>query len=156
MEHKEITAKDVYTKIASFCSRTEQYSADIHRKIKASGLSDQEADDIVARLKQENFINDERYVKAYVSDKFRLNKWGKVKIRHNLKMKGMPEELIQQGLDAIDEDKYRQALLKTMKEKARSVKKKTRFEKMGLIIRFAQNRGYEPELIHRYLHEVVE
>ena len=156
MEHKEITAKDVYTKMASFCSRTEQYSADIHRKIKASGLSDQEADDIVARLKQENFINDERYVKAYVSDKFRLNKWGKVKIRHNLKMKGMPEELIQQGLDAIDEDKYRQALLKTMKEKARSVKKKTRFEKMGLIIRFAQNRGYEPELIHRYLHEVVE
>ena len=43
----------------------------------------------------------------------------------------------------------------TLKEKARSVKKKNKFEKMGQVIRFAQNRGFEPELIHRYLNDVV-
>ncbi|HDR50284.1 MAG TPA: RecX family transcriptional regulator, partial [Mariniphaga anaerophila] len=62
----------------------------------------------------------------------------------------------QNGLDEIDADKYRETLIKTLKEKARKVKKKNKFEKMGQIIRFAQNRGFEPEMIHRYLSEVVE
>ncbi len=71
-------------------------------------------------------------------------------------MKGLDDALIQNGLDELDEEKYRQVLIKTLKEKARTVKKKNKFEKMGQIIRFAQNRGFEPEMIHRYLNEVVE
>ena len=142
--------------MAALCSRSEQCSVDIHRKITASGLTDEEADEIIGKLKAEKFINDDRYTKSYVSDKFRLNKWGKVKIRHFLRMKGLPDDVIQRELEAIDEDKYRKVLLKTMKDKARTLKKKPKFEKMGQIIRFAQNRGFEPELIHRYLHEVVE
>ena len=156
MENKEITANEVYSKMASACSRTEHCSADIHAKILAAGLNTDEADEIIGKLKAEKFINDERYVKAYASDKFRLNKWGKIKIRHSLKMKGLPDGLIQLGLDSINVEKYRQALLKTMKEQARAVKKKSKYEKMGQIIRFAQNRGFEPELIHRYLNDVVE
>lgn len=156
MESKEITIHDVYSKMASVCSRSEQCSYDIRNKILTAGLTSEEADEIIAKLAAERFIDDERYIRSYVSDKFKFNKWGKVKIRHYLKMKGWSEDLIQQGLDSIDEDKYRQALLKTMKEKARAVKKKNKYEKMGQIIRFAQNRGFEPELIHRHLHEIVE
>lgn len=153
---KENDKNEVYKRMAALCSRSEQCSVDIHRKITASGLTDEEADEIIGKLKAEKFINDDRYTKSYVSDKFRLNKWGKVKIRHFLRMKGLPDDVIQRELEAIDEDKYRKVLLKTMKDKARTLKKKPKFEKMGQIIRFAQNRGFEPELIHRYLHEVVE
>jgi regulatory protein len=71
-------------------------------------------------------------------------------------MKGLDEQLITDSLDTIDEEKYRETLLKTMKEKAGTVKKKNKYEKMGQIIRFAQNRGFEPELIHRYLNQVIE
>lgn len=156
MEEKELTTQDVFIKMASFCSRSEQCSFDVRVKILHSGLTTDEADEIIDRLKAENYINDERYVNSYVADKFKLNKWGKVKIRHYLRMKGFSDDIIRQGLDSIDEDKYRQALLKTMKEKERAVRKKSRYEKMGQIIRFAQNRGFEPELIHRYLSEVVE
>ncbi|MFW6289725.1 MAG: regulatory protein RecX [Mariniphaga sp.] len=156
MEDKELTTKDVYAKMATVCSRSEQCSYDVRNKILNAGLSSDEADEMIEKLIAERYINDERYIRSYVSDKFKLNKWGKVKIRHYLKMKRFSDDLIQQGLDSINEDKYRLALLKTMKEKARSVKNKSRYEKMGQIIRFAQNRGFEPELIHRYLHEVVE
>jgi regulatory protein len=71
-------------------------------------------------------------------------------------MKGLPDTLIQNGLDEIDSEKYREVLIKTLKERARKVKKKNKFEKMGQLIRFAQNRGFEPEIIHRYLNEVIE
>jgi regulatory protein len=70
-------------------------------------------------------------------------------------MKGLSDEFIQNGLDGIDMEEYRGLLIKTLKEKARTVKNKNRYEKMGQIIRFAQNRGFEPEMIHRYLNEEI-
>ncbi|HKI90327.1 MAG TPA: regulatory protein RecX [Draconibacterium sp.] len=156
MENEKITVKETFAQLARLCSRSEQCSPDIRRKILAAGHSEEEADEIIEMLKKENFLNDERYVKAYVADKFRMNKWGKVKIRYYLKGKGLPDEIIQTGLEEIDDEKYKQALLKILKDKAKSVKKKNKYEKMGQVIRFAQSRGFEPEIIHRYLNEVLE
>ena len=156
METEEKTAQEIFAKMAALCSRSEQCSADIHKKILAAGLENDQADDIIEKLKTEKFIDDERYVRSYVADKFKFNKWGKVKIRHYLKMKGLSDDLIQNGLDELDEEKYRETLIKTLKEKARKVKKKNKYEKMGQVIRFAQNRGFEPEMIHRYLNDVVD
>ncbi len=156
MDDKEKTVQEIYNNLAKQCSRTEKCSYDIRQKISTAGLLNDEADVIIEQLKKEKFIDDERFAKSYVSDRFRFNKWGKVKMHHSLKLKGLPDDLIQKALNSLDETKYRLALLKTMKEKARTVKKKSKFEQMGMIIRFAQNRGFEPELIHRYLNEVVE
>lgn len=156
MENEKLTVKETYARMARLCSRSEQCSPDIKRKILTAGHADEEADEIIELLKNENFLNDERYVKAYVADKFRINKWGKIKMRYYLKGKGLPDEIVQPALDEIDDEKYKQVLLKILKDKAKSVKKKNRFEKMGQIIRFAQGRGFEPEMIHRYLNEVLD
>lgn len=155
MENRELIVKEAYSKMAQLCSRSEQCTVDIRRKMVVYELVDEIVEEVIDKLKNEKFLDDERYVKAYVSDKFRLNKWGKMKMRHYLKMKGLSDDLIQRGLETIDEEKYVAVLIKTMKDKAKTIKKKTKFEKMGQIIRFTQNRGFEPELIHRYLNEVV-
>lgn len=156
MENQELIAKQAYSKMAQLCSRSEQCSADIRKKIIAFELVSEVVDEIIEKLRVEKFLNDERYVKAYVSDKFKFNKWGKVKIRHNLRMKGLAEDMILEGLNNIDEEKYKKVLIKTMKDKAKTVKKKSKFEKMGQVIRFAQTRGFEPEMIHRYINSVLE
>jgi regulatory protein len=155
MENRELIVKEAYSKMAQLCSRSEQCTADIRRKMTVYELMDEIVEEVIDKLKKDKFLDDERFVNAYVSDKFRLNKWGKIKMQHYLKMKGLPDSLIRAGLDSIDDEKYIAALIKTMKDKAKTIKKKDKFEKMGQIIRFAQNRGFEPELIHRYLNEVV-
>lgn len=143
--------------MAQICSRSEQCAADIRKKIIAFEIVDELVDEIIQKLQRENFLNDERYAAAYVKDKFKFNKWGKTKIRYYLRAKGISDADIEKGLEEIDDDKYKALLIKTMKEKARAVKnKKNKFEKMGQIIRFAQNRGFEPELIHRYMDEVLK
>ncbi|MBN2636512.1 MAG: RecX family transcriptional regulator [Prolixibacteraceae bacterium] len=156
MENRELIVKEAYSKMAQLCSRSEQCTADIRRKMVVYELVDEIVEEVISKLKKEKFIDDKRFVMAYVSDKFRLNKWGKIKMKHYLKMKGLPDNLIKEGLDLIDDEKYIAVLIKTMKEKAKTIKKKDKFEKMGQIIRFTQNRGFEPELIHRYLNKVVE
>ena len=156
MENREKIVTEVYSKMAQLCSRSEQCSADIRKKMAAWEIMDELVDEIIIKLKEEKFLDDERFVKAYVSDKFRLNKWGKIKMRYYLKTKGLNDELIEIGLNEINEEHYKKALISTLKEKAKKIKSDNKFEKMGQIIRFAQSRGFEPEIIHRYLTEVVE
>lgn len=156
MEKEAKTKKEIHEKMASLCSRSEQCSQDIQRKIVASGLDDDSADEIIEKLKKDNFIDDKRYITSYINEKIRINKWGKVKMRYYLRMKGIDSSLIDNGLDEIDEKTYYELLVSTLREKARTVRKKNKYEKMGQIIRFAQSRGFEPELIHRYLNEVIE
>jgi len=141
--------------MARLCSRSERCSADVHKKITAEGIESELADEIIEKLIAGKFIDDERYVKAYVNDKFKFNQWGKIKMRHYLQAKGLSNEIINDGLETIDKEKYKKTLIKVMKTKAKTIKKKDKFEKMGQIIRFAQNRGFEPELIHRYMDSVL-
>jgi len=152
----EALVKEVLVKITRLCSRSEQCSNEIRKKIINAGVEEDLADEMVQSLIEENYLNDERYVKAYIADKFKFNKWGKIKMRHYLRLKGLPDEVIAIGLDEIDKEKYKAVLIKTMKDKAKTIKKKNKFEKMGQIIRFTQNRGFEPELIHRYMNLVLE
>lgn len=156
MENQGSIANRAYSKMAHLCSRSEQCSADIRKKITAFGLEIEVADKLIEKLVEENYLNDERYVKAYIADKFKFNKWGKIKMRHYLRMKGFTEDIICNGLDEIDAEKYKAVLIKTMKDKAKTVKKKNKFEKMGQVIRFAQTRGFEPEMIHRHINSAID
>lgn len=156
MKNHDQNVKQAYSKMAHLCSRSEQCSADIRKKILAYEIVEEIVDEIIEKLIEEKYIDDSRYVRAYVNDKFKMNKWGKLKMRYYLHSKGLSDETIQNGLDSIDEDKYRDLLVKTMKSKAKTIKSKNKFEKMGQIIRFTQSRGFEPELIHRYMNLALE
>ena len=156
MENRELIVKEAYSKMAQLCSRSEQCSVDIRKKMVAYEIMDELVEEIISKLKEEKFLDDERYVKAYISDKFRLNKWGRIKLRYYLKAKGLQDSVIEKGLHEIDESEYKKVLIATLKEKAKKTKSDNKYEKIGQIIRFAQSRGFEPEMIHRYLSEVVK
>lgn len=156
MENHESTARDAFNKMAQLCSRSEQCSTDIRKKMAAFDIVQEVVDEIIEKLKSEKFIDDERYVKAYVSDKFRLNKWGRIKMRYYLRAKGLSDSIIDVGMTAIDNDQYIKVMLATMKEKAKKYKSAEKYERAAHVIRFTQSRGFEPELIHRHLNEVLK
>ncbi len=156
MDTLEKTQLAVFTKMAALCSRAEQCSPDIRKKITDLGGGEVMVTEVLQKLKEEHFLDDERYSKAYVRDKFRFNKWGRIKIRYYLKLKGLPDQVINVGLEELDETHYIELLVKTMKEKAKTLKNKEKFEKMAALVRFAQSRGFEPELIHRHMGAVLD
>ncbi|WP_320111545.1 regulatory protein RecX [Draconibacterium orientale] len=156
MENHEQNVQQAYSKMAQLCSRSEQCSADIRKKILTYEIVDEIVDEIIEKLIAEKYIDDERFARAYVNDKFRFNKWGRVKMRFYLRQKGLSDATIEKGLEKIDEEKYIKVLVKIMKDKAKTIKKKDRFTKMGQIIRYTQGRGFEPELIHRHMNEVLD
>jgi regulatory protein len=156
METGQLTTKEAFAKAAALCSKGEKSSSDIKKRLTEWGLDKHDASAVVEELKREKYIDDERFIRAYTSDKFRFGKWGRIKIRYFLKQKGFSDDVIELGLQVIDEEKYVKLLLQTMQSKAKTIKKTDRYDKMAKIIRFTQNRGFEPEYIHRHLNEVIK
>ena len=155
MDNQQNIEQEIFSKLARLCSRSEECSPDLRKKIRDLGGDQEMEEAVIQRLQDEKYLDDERFVRAYVRDKFRLNHWGRIKMRYYLKMKGLKDSLIEKGFEEIDGEQYVKLLKKTMTEKAKTIKKKEKFEKMAQVIRFTQSRGFEPELIHRYLNESV-
>lgn len=42
---------------------------------------------LLSQLIEENYLNEERFAIAYAGGKFRINQWGKTKIKYNLTQK---------------------------------------------------------------------
>ncbi|MDZ7738142.1 MAG: regulatory protein RecX [Bacteroidales bacterium] len=133
----------------ALCSKSEKCISDIENKLRSWKLSsDEENKAIIRTLKEEKFIDEKRYARSYTMDKYRFNKWGKIKIRAMLRARGLNEEDIAYGTEAIDDDSYLQMIEEEMRNKKRSVKAAGIFELKGKLFRFASSRGYEKEHVY--------
>lgn len=133
-----------------YCSRSEHCVLDVLNKLYAAGLGEEESDEIVQCLVEQGYIDEQRYANAFVNDKFRFNKWGKLKITHALRQKKIPTVVIQNALETIDEDAYSHVLLQLIETKKKTVKG-TAAQQKAAVMRFAVSRGFELDLVLRLL-----
>jgi len=143
--------KEALDRAAALCSRQEYSVYDIGRKLESWGLAPGEAEKAAAWLVKEKFIDEERYAGYFVKDKFRLNRWGRVKIRFAMRQKQLPADLIEKALSTIDEEEYRTACLNLLEQKARTLKGEHPLKKKAKLLAFASQRGYESSLLYELL-----
>lgn len=141
-------------KAASYCSISEHCISEVEEKLTAWGVSDSDKKKIIKHLISEDFINEKRYCNHFVRDKFRFNKWGKIKITFALKSKKLDNELIQSAINTIDDGEYQELLASLMKTKLIGLKYEYEYEKQGKLFRFAQSRGFESNVIERALRNI--
>ena len=143
---KPISPAEALNKAAAYCTLCERCISEVSKKLTTWGVSPAEQQRIIDRLQDEGFINEERYCRAFVNDKLRFNRWGRVKIRAALYEKQLPREYIAQAIEEIDEEEYMQTLHDRVATKQRELKNED-FATKQKIIRFAASRGFEPAKI---------
>ena len=148
---KEYTFNELLHKAASYCSISEHCISDVNDKLKAWQVDEADRMKIIDQLCEDDFINEKRFCKAFVRDKFHLNKWGKIKISMSLREKGLSNELITAALKVIDEGEYEELLASLLKSKQNTIKYEFEYEKQGKLYQFAQSRGFENQVIERVL-----
>lgn len=151
-----MTTKEAFSRIASYCATAERCKYDVSEKLKKWELSSDDISEIIALLEKENFLNEERYCRAYVNDKFRFAKWGKLKIRQSLLLKRISSSVIYDALDVIDPKEYSDTLADIISAKKKSIKAKNSYEFNNKLIRFALSRGFEMVDIYQILNEIDE
>ncbi|WP_085535071.1 regulatory protein RecX [Massilibacteroides vaginae] len=149
------TETTILQRMAALCSVKEYCIRDIRQKIKATDLTDEACERIIHRLCSEKFIDEERYTRAFVKDKLRFSKWGRVKIKYELRGKEVPSSLIENILNEIDETAYKTMLKEILIQKKKSTKGKTAQEVFVKLYRFAAGRGFESPFISACLKEIL-
>jgi regulatory protein len=142
------------SKVMAICSKAEKCVSDIQTKLDEWGVESSDAQKIIKTLIDEKFIDEDRYTRYFVRDKFRFNQWGKVKIVFMLKSKKIPAALIDEALLEINDENYLELLVKLLKDKAKKTKFVNEYDKKGKLIRFAQSKGFEFEVINEALKSV--
>lgn len=145
---------------AALCARSERAPGEICEKLRQWGLSSSDVSRILSQLTEQGFINEERYARAFVKDRFTFNGWGKIKIAYQLRQKGIPDDLIDEAMMAIDDDQYRERLIGLLRDKWRAVKGREPRAAWAAMMRFAASRGFEAsiagECIKQVTHRDVE
>ena len=118
---KPITSDNAYMRLAALCARCEQAEGDLRKRLHDWGLSDTSSAAVIQRLKQERYLDNERFARAYCRDKLRFNGWGRIKISFMLRGKGIEQEYIDAALSEIDDDQYAAILDDALAAKARTL-----------------------------------
>jgi regulatory protein len=141
-------------KAMSQCSRREYCCDDIRNKLSLWGVKNDDAEKIIRILISENFINESRYATAFVRDKFKYNKWGKVKIASQLRLKKLPPDIIISALDSIDNELYIKLLCELIETHRKSVKAKNQYELKAKLLRYGLSKGFENSLLYDLLNDL--
>ena len=147
---------EAFQRAAAICSRAEKCSNDLRQKMSQWGVDEDGADVVLAKLIEEKYIDDERYAHSFVKDKFRFNKWGKVKIAYQLRACRIDSAIVDSALHEINDDDYRELLVELIADKNRFVKAANLYDRKAKLLRFAQGRGFEMDLIYAAFNEILK
>ncbi len=143
-----LTKEQALQKLRHYCAYAERCHSDVVSKLYDLGVWKKEHDEIVATLIEENYLNEERFARAFAGGYFRTKQWGKNKIVQALKQKGVSPYCIKTGLKEIDEEDYEQTLQKLFTQKWESLRgTSNRFSKMKKTTDYLLQKGFESHLI---------
>lgn len=146
-KNKKLTPQQALQKIYHYCAYQERSHKEVRNKLYSYGLWGSEVEDLLTQLITEDFLNEERFAKAYAGGKFRMKKWGKLKIERELESHGLTSRCIHIGLKEIDHHDYLNTLAALVEKKWASFDEPNLFKKKDKTARFVIMRGFEPDLV---------
>ncbi len=154
MEQKNIGSEKALQKIRQFCSYQERSHQEVKDKLYGYGLYKKEVELLLTQMIEENYLNEERYAVAFAGGKFRIKKWGRVKIKYELKQKRVSDYCIREALSSIAEEDYRKTMRALFQQKKQSLnREKNLFVKKQKLRSFLLQRGFEPALIMELMQQ---
>lgn len=159
---KEMDFDKALQKMMSYCAKSEKCTFQIKTKLYQMGINDdKQIKEIIAYLTKYRFLDEKRFANSFAKDKYNINKWGKMKIRQELVLRHIPNDIINMALDEIEEDNgiddYKAKLKKIIMTKKQSLEKTTTDKRLlyQKLFRFAASKGYEFDYIKDVLDKEI-
>jgi regulatory protein len=153
---KNKSFNEIYLRASSFCAYQERSQKEVRDKLYEDGVDRDMAEEVIAKLITDNFLNEERFAKTFTGGKFRMKKWGRLKITHALQGKGVSPYCIRKGLEEIDPDNYTATLRNILSKRMAGEKEKDIFKKKSKVAGFAIRKGFEPDIVWDELNTLSE
>ncbi|MCR4919924.1 MAG: RecX family transcriptional regulator [Prevotella sp.] len=134
--------KTVLTRLTALCARRECCQGELLQKMRRWGVEEEVQARVMQYLTVHCFVDDERYARAFVTDKLLYNRWGRVKTDMALRAKGISEDIRRRVLAAVSDSDYTEQLRPLLERKARQLTGEAPYARRNKLLRFAVQRGY--------------
>jgi regulatory protein len=149
----KLSKEQALPKIKQYCTYQERCHAEVKEKLYAFGLYKKDVEQLMSQLIEENYLNEERFAIQYAGGKFRMNQWGRIKIKYALKQKQVSDYCIKKALKEINESDYKKTLQKLAEQKLKTLKgEKNIFIKKRKLQDYLLQKGYEGELVREVVN----
>jgi len=148
------TIEKAYMKLKHYCGYQDRCHQEVKEKLYSLKLNKATVEQLLSRLIEEDYLNEERYAKAFVGGHFRQKQWGKVKIAYGLKQKRVSEYNIRKAMNEIPDEEYHALAEKLVKAKWNSLKKDQYIHRVVKTKAFLQQRGFEPALVQSIIQQI--
>ncbi|GAB3575847.1 regulatory protein RecX [Spirosoma luteolum] len=146
--------KDALRKAAMFCAYQERTQQEVRDRLNEWGVWGDDAEEIIAELIQQNYLNEERFAKSFAGGKFRVKGWGRRKIKQHLQQRGITGYNLDQAMKEIEPDDYHTTLTDLLTRKRQSLRDDNPLVVKQKLFRFALSKGYESDLIWQVIEQV--
>ena len=154
LHRKKLTADQALKNAKVYCSYQERNHKETKDRLFSYGLPKSDIEQILSRLIEEDYLNEERFAAAYARGKFRMKQWGRIKIRYELRQKQVSDYCIEKAMKEIDEEEYMKTLQKLMEEKMSELQSETNvLAKKKKATDFLLQKGYERDIIYALVKE---
>jgi regulatory protein len=155
MTVQKLTPSQAIPKVKQYCTYQERCHSEVRDKLSSYGVYGKDAEEIIAMLVEENYLDEGRFAIQFAGGRFRLKQWGRVKIAYELKQKQVSSYCIQKALAAIDEEAYYTAIAKLAGEKLNTLKsEKNQYVKKRKLQQYLVQKGYESGVIAHVIGNV--
>ena len=148
---KEVSEQGAFLQLSALCAQAEHCQHEMLEKMQKWGLSDEAQARVMEKLVSGRYVDDERYARAFVSDKVRYNKWGSRKVEQALWQKHIDENIRQRVLDEVTDSEYISVLRPLLQQKRKSLRAVNDYEQNQKLVRFALGRGFTFDIIRQCL-----
>lgn len=152
MYRRQLTREQALQKAKHFCAYQERCHREVKEKLYSFGLQKTDVELLLTQLIDEDYLNEERFAVQYAGGKFRMKQWGRVKIKYELKQKGVSDYCIKKAIKEIDAEAYAATLRKLYDDKLKTLRSETNhFIRKRKLQDYLLQKGYESEFIQSLL-----
>lgn len=148
------SVEDILQKMEYYCSYQERCHIEVSEKLRSFILNQAEKDRIIVHLIESNFLNEERFASVFSISKFHQKKWGKIRIKNELKARKISDYLVTKALKEIPSEEY-EMTFETLAEKHwRSIIEKNDLKKRKKFCDYLLRKGWESERIYEKVKDL--
>lgn len=138
-----------WPKIRHFCAYRERCHSEVRDKLYSLGLRKNNVETLIARLIEEDILNEQRFADAFAGGHFRQKNWGKEKIRYALRLKKISEPVIKKALSGISGPDYATSLQKLAAARWAALKGEHYLTRQAKTSAYLLQKGYERDAVQK-------
>ncbi|HSI70801.1 MAG TPA: regulatory protein RecX [Gillisia sp.] len=154
-EQKSYTVKEATIKLMQYCAYRDRSHKEVEEKLREMRMIPAAQEQIIIKLMQEDFLNEERFARSFVRGKFRIKKWGRIKINQELKAREISSPIIKLAFTEIEERDYLKTLYEVADKKLELIKETDPFKKRKKLADFLLRKGYESNLVYDAARDLI-